>query len=270
MTWLEELCGVKKPIIAMCHLQPLPGDPEYDKHGGMDKVLDYARKDLHALQEGNVDTIMFSNEFSFPYQTKVDTITVAAMAEIIGELKKEIKVPFGVDCQYDANASIDLALATGASYMREIITGTYASDFGLWNTDPSTTLRYRNRIGADHVKILFSINPSSAAKYMADRDLVSIAKSLEFNFHPDTLCVAGLPGDESDEAMLKEIKASLKRTPIVCDAGCNAENIVRRLRGSDGAVVATSFKKDGIFENLVDVKRVQDFMDVVNDYRKSL
>lgn len=32
--WLEELFGVKKPIIAMCHLQPLPGDPYYDKQGG--------------------------------------------------------------------------------------------------------------------------------------------------------------------------------------------------------------------------------------------
>lgn len=35
--WLEELFGVKKPIIAMCHLQPLPGDPYYDKQGGMAK-----------------------------------------------------------------------------------------------------------------------------------------------------------------------------------------------------------------------------------------
>ena len=25
--WLLELFEVKKPIIAMCHIQPLPGDP---------------------------------------------------------------------------------------------------------------------------------------------------------------------------------------------------------------------------------------------------
>lgn len=65
--WLEELFGVKKPIIAMCHLQPLPGDPYYDKEGGMAKVLDCARRDLHALQNGGVDGVMFSNEFSLPY-----------------------------------------------------------------------------------------------------------------------------------------------------------------------------------------------------------
>ena len=34
-TWTDELFGVKKPIIAMCHLQPLPGDPYYDEEGGL-------------------------------------------------------------------------------------------------------------------------------------------------------------------------------------------------------------------------------------------
>ncbi len=46
-----------------------------------------------ALQEGGVDAVMFSNEFSLPYLTKVETITVASMAAIMGELKREIKSP---------------------------------------------------------------------------------------------------------------------------------------------------------------------------------
>ena len=40
--------------------------------------------DLIALQNGGVDSVMFSNEFSLPYMTKVDTITVASMATAIG------------------------------------------------------------------------------------------------------------------------------------------------------------------------------------------
>ena len=74
MNWMEELFGVKKPIIAMCHLQPLPGDPHYNKEKGMDYVLECARRDLHALQNGGVDGIMFSNEFSLPYLTKVEDV----------------------------------------------------------------------------------------------------------------------------------------------------------------------------------------------------
>ena len=43
--WTKELFGTDKPIIAMCHLQALPGDPEYDKACGMKHVVDKARAD---------------------------------------------------------------------------------------------------------------------------------------------------------------------------------------------------------------------------------
>ena len=87
MSWLEEMFGAKKPVIAMCHLQPMPGDPNYDEKGGMQKVIDLAYQDLRALQDGGVDGIMFSNEFSMPYLTKVEPVTQACMARIIGELR---------------------------------------------------------------------------------------------------------------------------------------------------------------------------------------
>ena len=116
MNWMEELFGVKKPIIAMCHLQPLPGDPDYDEIGGMDKVIELARHDFRALQEGGVDGVMFSNEFSLPYLTKVRPSTIAAMAYVIGELRREIEIPYGVNCLWDPIASIDLASATGAKF----------------------------------------------------------------------------------------------------------------------------------------------------------
>ena len=35
MNWLKDVIGTEKPIIAMCHLQPLPGDPHYDRNGGV-------------------------------------------------------------------------------------------------------------------------------------------------------------------------------------------------------------------------------------------
>ncbi|MBQ3664458.1 MAG: SgcQ protein, partial [Clostridia bacterium] len=37
---------------------------------------------------------------------------------------------------------------------------------------------------------------------------------------------------------------------------------------ADGAVVGTTFKKDGIFENHVDAERVKRFMDKVRSFRK--
>ena len=100
MSWLKETIGTEKAIIAMCHLDALPGDPSYG--GDMERVIDHAREDLLALQEGGVDAVMFSNEFSLPYLTDVRPVTVASMGRIIGELKKEIQVPFGVNVLWDA------------------------------------------------------------------------------------------------------------------------------------------------------------------------
>ena len=96
--WTEDVFHTKKPIIAMCHLQALPGDPGYDRAGGMKKVIALARADLLALQEGGVDGIMFSNEFSLPYLLKVNPETTAAMGRIIGELMSEITSPLWCKC----------------------------------------------------------------------------------------------------------------------------------------------------------------------------
>lgn len=266
-TWVEELFNCQKPIIAMCHFSPLPGDPAFDKEGGMKKVVEWARKDLLALQNGGVDAVMFSNEFSLPYMTKVDTVTVAAMARVIGELMPDIKIPFGVNVLWDPTATLDLAAATGAKFVREIFTGVYASDFGLWDTNCGATVRHQHAIGAEKVRLLFNIVPE-AAKYLADRDIVDIAKSTVFNARPDALCVSGLTaGIETDVQILKRVKEVVPDTVVFANTGVKLENVEEQLKFADGAIVGTTFKRDGRFENHVDEERVKAFMDKVKAMR---
>ena len=50
--WIHEMFGVQKPIIALLHLDALPGDPGYC--GSLNEVLDHAYADLTALQNGDV------------------------------------------------------------------------------------------------------------------------------------------------------------------------------------------------------------------------
>jgi membrane complex biogenesis BtpA family protein len=266
MNWLKDTFGVDKPIIAMCHLQALPGDPAYDATGGMAKVIDMALADLTHLQDGGVDAVMFSNEFSLPYLTRVRPETTAAMGRVIGELMRFIKVPFGVNVLWDANASIDLAAATGASFIREIMSGVYASDFGLWNTNVGETLRHKMRL-APKLRLLFNIVPE-AASYLGNRDIVDIARSTVFNNRPDALCVSGLiAGAEADTQVLSSVKRAVPDTVVLCNTGCRIDNVERQLAVSDGAVVGSTFKIDGTFENAVDEARVKAFMDKVKSLR---
>ena len=267
MKWINETFGTSKPIIAMCHLRALAGDPYYDANGCMKTVVELARQELHALQNGGVDAIMFSNEFSLPYLTKVNQETPVAMGRIIGELMNEIRVPFGVNVLWDAMASIDLAAATGAKFIREIMSGVYASDFGLWNTNPGEVVRHKMKLGLKDLKLLFNILPE-AAKYLADRDITEIAKSTAFNNKPDVLCVSGLTaGVETDTQILTRVKAAVPETALFTNTGCNVGNIETQLKIADGAVVGTTFKKDGKFENMVDQSRVKEFMEKVKSFR---
>jgi len=263
--WTNELFKTNKPIIAMCHLQPLPGDPNYDKVGGMKKIIKKAKADLLALQDGGVDGIMFSNEFSLPYLTKVKPETIAAMARIIGELLGDIKVPYGVDVLWDPMRTFDLAVAVDAKFVREIFTGVYASDFGLWDTNYGEVIRHKHNLGGDNIKALFNIAPE-AATYMAKRDIEDIVKSTVFNTNPDALCVSGLTaGTVTDTQTLKKVKDIAHETPIFVNTGVNLDNVEEQLSIADGAVVATYFKKDGNFYNEVDTNRVYNFMEKVKN-----
>jgi len=265
--WTEEILGTKKPIIAMCHLGSLPGDPYYDSKGGMKAVVDWARKDFLALQNGGVDAVMFSNEFSMPYLTKVETVTVAAMARVIGEIMSEIKIPFGVNVLWDPARSLDLAAVTGAKFVREVFSGVYASDFGLWDLNTGAIIRHQRAIGAQEVKCLFNIVPE-AAVYLQHRDIAEIAKSTVFNHRPDALCVSGLTaGTETDASTLKRVKEAVPDTVVFANTGVRISNVAEQLSIADGAVVGTTFKFDGKFENHVDQSRVKEFMDKVRSLR---
>ena len=267
MTWTTDLFGVEKPIIAMCHLRAMPGDPGYDRTSGVDGILENGRRDLLALQEGGVDGIMFSNEFSLPYVTRVDPVVTATMARVIGELRADIRVPFGVNVLWDPTASIDLAVATGGAFVREIFTGVYASDFGLWNTSCGEVARHRHAVGGEGVKLIFNIVPE-AAVYLAARDPGEIARSTVFNARPDALCVSGITaGAEASTSVLERVKQAVPETVVFANTGVRPENVRRQLAVADGAVVGTTFKRDGHTWNEVDAERVRALMKEVRALR---
>lgn len=268
MTWLDDLFGVTKPVIAMCHLPALPGDPGYDKAGGMAAIVDHAQREIAALQAGGVDGILISNEFSLPYLTHTEPVTAIAMARIIGQLASQIDVPFGVNVLWDARASIDLAVATGATFVREVFSGVYASDYGTWDTDVGHTARHRTAVSGEAVRLLFNVVPEGAS-YLAARDLGQIVRSTVFNCLPDGLCVSGLTaGAPADVPALRIVKDNAGGVPVFVNTGVRPQTAPASLAIADAAIVGTWFKYDGKFENDVDVHRVEALMAVVRGLRE--
>lgn len=264
MKRFEALFGFK-PVIAMVHLKALPGTPLYD--GSLEGIVEAARKDLLALQEAGIDAVMFCNENDRPYEFHVDQASVATMAYVIGRLKKEIHVPFGVDVLWDPMATIALAAATGALFVREVFTGLYGSDMGLWQARAAEALRYRKRLGRDDLFLFYNVCAEFASP-LDSRSIAERAKSAVFSSLADAILVSGpMTGEAVNLEHLKTVKEALPHVPVLANTGVRHDTVAAILEVADGVIVGTALKEGGITWNPVDPERAKSFMDTVRQVR---
>lgn len=256
-----------KAVISMAHIGALPGTPLYDSNGGMSKLIEGVVKDIENLQEGGVDAIMFGNENDRPYKLKASQEGIAAMTAIITTVKPILTVPFGVNYLWDPCASVAIACVTGASFAREIFTGLFASDMGLWEPNCADALRLRRTLGCIDLKLLFNINAEFASP-LDTRSIGLRAKSAVFSSLADAILVSGpLTGQPAQQADLKLVRDAIGDVPLFANTGVNLDNVRDVFSVADGCVIGTHFKVDGDTWNPVDGERVKRFMDVVNSIR---
>lgn len=260
MTRFQQVFGRGKPVIAMVHLGALPGTPLHDGAGGVEAILRGAEADLAALQAAGVDAVMFGNENDRPYELKVDTASTATMAYVIGRLRDRITVPFGVNVLWDPMATMALAAATGAAFVREIFTGTYASDMGLWAPDAGAARRYSARLGAD-VATLYNVSAEFAGS-LDPRPLPDRARSAVFSSIPDAVLVSGaITGEAARMEDLEAVKRVLPSVPVLANTGVKHATVAEVLRIADGCIVGSALKVGGDTWAPVDPDRAKDFMD---------
>lgn len=250
----------RKPIIAMAHVPPLPGTPLYNAEKGIKGMIASMRSDLEILLDADFDAVMFCNEGDRPYTFQAGYEGVAVMTHIVTELAPQDR-PFGVDFLWDAQAALNIAAATGASFIREVATGTYESDMGLWNTDAAQLLRDRRRLDAEHVAIFMNIAPEFASP-LGNRTIAQVARSVAVSSLADVLLVSGpMAGAEPNVSALLEAKSSAAdETPVLVNTGTKAENIAAFLEVADGAIVGSYLKQDGYTWNPVEPERVSRFL----------
>jgi membrane complex biogenesis BtpA family protein len=259
--------GKKKVVIGMVHIGALPGTPLYDEQGGMNALIQKAAMDLEHLQDGGVDAVMFGNENDRPYSLKAPVSSVAAMSAVVSFLSERIRVPFGVNYLWDPVASVAIAAATGAKFVREIFTGVYASDMGLWVPDCDGALKARRDLGVRNLKLLFNINAEFAAP-LDTRPLGLRARSAVFSSLADAILVSGpITGQATEQSALNEVRGAVSDVPVFANTGVNLDNVAEVLSVADGCVVGTHFKVAGHTWNAVDPARVRAFMDKVATLR---
>ncbi|MBC8267212.1 MAG: BtpA/SgcQ family protein [Rhodospirillaceae bacterium] len=256
-----------KAVIAMAHIGALPGTPLYDSDGGMDKLIEGVTSDVEKLQAGGVDAIMFGNENDRPYTLKAPQEGIAAMTAVVMAIKPILQVPFGVNYLWDPCASVAIASTTGASFAREIFTGLFASDMGLWEPNCAEALRLRSTLGRNDLKLLFNINAEFASS-LDTRPIGLRAQSAVFSSLADAILVSGpLTGQAAEQADLTLVRDAIGDFPLFANTGVNIDNVRDVFSVADGCVIGTHFKIDGDTWNPVDGERVKRFMDTVGSLR---
>jgi len=257
---LRSLFGTERPVVGMVHFPSLPGTPLADHGAGMRRLLEITAADVQTLTAAGFDAVMFCNEGDRPYSLRAPLQAVAAMAAVISQVAPT-EMPFGVDYLWDPIAAIAIAHATGAAFVREVFTGVYESDMGLWSPDPARILRYRREIGAEHIRLFMNVTPEFGIS-LGQRPVGVRARSAVVNGLADVILISGaMAGSEPEAAGLEDARCALRGdAPIFVNTGVTAATAAQYLASYDGVIVGTAIKVDGCTWNPVDPERACAFM----------
>lgn len=254
---MEELFGVKKAIIGMVHLPPLPGAPLW-KGETLEEILDFAKKDAIQLAAGGAHALIIENQNDQPFITgSVPPLTVTAMTVLAYEIKKAVSLPMGINVLFnDWQAELAIAAAVRAEFIRvEVLVDSCWSDMGFLPASAPDLLRMRAALPI-RIKLLADIQGKYTSPCVP-KSLVDSAADAEVRGLADAVIVTGSgTGHSAPLENIQRVKEKV-HIPVLAGSGITAENLPEVFAVADGAIIGSYFKKDGRLQNPVDVERVR-------------
>lgn len=241
----------KQPLIGMIHLHPLPGSPGFQ--GSMAAIIAAARHDAEAIQNAGLDAILFVNEGDAPFPLEAPQESLAAMAAVV-QAARPSSIPFGVEMLFDPQASLSIAAATEASFIRAGMAGVWEGTSGLRCGDAASVLRRRTHLGLRHVGI-FGVAQAELAwplSTMPDHRRIALAAR---EAAMDVILVGGDPGQSADDALVSELRAVAGEIPVLANSGVKLHNLAAVLELYDGCLIGTALRQDDDLSKPVDPAR---------------
>jgi uncharacterized protein len=253
--------GVPRALVGMLHLAALPGSPGQKPGAGMDRLDEITAR---AIEEAKVyhgagfHGLIIENMHDRPYlKGTVGPETVAAMAVVGREVRRAVPLPLGVQVLAGANReALAVALACGACFVRvEGYVFAHVADEGLIEGDAGKLLRYREQIGAGHVKVFADVKKKhSSHAITADVSLADTAHAAEFAL-ADGVIVTGTSTGRETAASDVQTVANTVNIPTFVGSGVTPDNIARYPH-ADGFIIGSSVKHGGRWDNVLDPQRV--------------
>ncbi len=257
-----------KPIIAVVHLPPLPGSPNYE--GSFDSILERALSDAKKYVEEGVDALIIENFGDKPFSIRVkEPETIAAISIVAYVFKKEFKVPIGINILRNSGVeALAIAHVVKANFIRvNSLCQLLSAPEGLIVPVARELAMKRRNLKAENVWVFADVNVKHAVP-IGHVNLELIVKDCEERGFADAIIITG--SRTGEEARVEEILRAKRATskPVIVGSGITIENIEKYWNHADGFIIGTYFKKNGITENPVSVERVRKFMNYVRRLRE--
>jgi membrane complex biogenesis BtpA family protein len=251
---LKKIFGDKKPIIGMVHFWiPSPSFRIREPNLSLFDFIANIKKDIEALQKGGVDGLLFVNESDKPTRNPVDYDVYAWFSLVVGYIMNSVKIPFGIEVLDDPIAGQNLASIFGAKFVR----GNFLEQapnyenskqpkYTKWDISYETSVRmgvYAN------LKFDNFLNTESEVGNMTKKILV-----------PNDVSGISISGFDvySCKRIYSQFKSLNPTKDLILGSGVNLHNAKILNDSSDGMIIGSSFKKNGVITNEVDINRVKE------------
>ena len=260
---IREVFGTGKALIGMVHCPAFPGAPRY-RGDAMGTIYDACMRDAKALISGGMHGVIIENHGDIPFSRPEDIgpETAAFMAVVTDRISRVIGVPVGINVLANAPIpAIAIAVAGGAKFIRvNQWANAYVANEGFIEGRAAEAMRYRSYLRAEHVKVFADSHVKHGAHAItADRTIQELTRDLAF-FDADVVIATGQrTGNAATIEEIEEIGAAT-HLPLLVGSGVDKDNVVDILKRTDGVIVASSLKHDGVWWNPVDIERVIAFV----------
>ncbi|MBK4783766.1 MAG: BtpA/SgcQ family protein [Pantoea sp. Pent] len=262
---IQDIFSRSKAVIGVIHCDAFPGSTKY-RGKPVSEIIDCALRDADNYLAGGVHGLIVENHGDIPF-AKPDDIgpeTAAFMAVITDKIRECFAAPLGINVL--ANAAIPAiatALAGGADFVRvNQWANAYIANEGFIEGAAAKALRYRNQLRADHIRVFDDSHVKHGSHaIVADRSIQELTRDVDF-FEADAVIATGQrTGDSATLSEIDEIRAATALLLLV-GSGVTPDNVCQILGRTQGVIVASTLKVDGVWWNPVELARVKHFMAV--------
>lgn len=260
-----------KFLTAVIAVQPLPGSPEYS--GDDQHILHQALADFEHYNNARVDSVFLENDHDLPYiKPPLSEKGIALMTKIATEIRRRFPKPIGVQMLEAANiTSLEIAQEADLDFIRvEGYVYAHIGGAGLVEGSAGHILRRRKELNAKHIRVFADIKKKHAAHALtADLDITDEIKQADLFMADGIIVTSKFTGTSPEQNDILKAKRATS-LPILVGSGMTKENIKDYLPLADGFIVGSTFRKNGKFLEMLDPRRLQEFMEVFTRARMEM